>query len=1124
MTTPASFNLQTLDYSRLLLSDRVSRAPYGLAIYPLSDINNKLAINVTGTTINIRYTTTTITISSVNYVNKTAEQVALEINSLALPIKAKALIKDTVLFSGDLFIYNESTFFSIPEGFRPVDRLTENGIIIRTKKYTVKHKNLANFRILSPYSQSVLLPWYPLITNGQFVQKYRSNLYHYGIPEFDNQTWSVKYGKPFKDVISGPVRQLSANSYKVSRSPIFWNGENISLYNNDVLINNSIIEDVDIQNGIIYFSPNIGNVNITSVDYTYLEKNFEYKGININAHFSQNPNLIDKFVLLYAKPLEGSDYFRNKKTIYHIVASSIEEGIANIQATDTDVPSIIIGGYSIGQVITSDRIKVFDTRSLGGGLISNEGPISPLQQYRYGYIDTKKPTRSPIEATYKESASFWDVGNWDGEIYPGAAAITISLPESLRNKMSKKEIAERASKFIAAGVYPVIEYYPDAIPAVTGKSTQISLLMNGGLTESSNGNSGVAWMRGELELPGDSTTGQWPTNLAYAPVVYRADGTGVLMSTPMESVYQTYLKSTPIAGIQYYSRSVTKITGSNNDEIVYTPWQKTTIEDRRPVPAGWLTKGYVDFSKSPNTLEIKNIKVNSPYRLDFTGQFANQLEVEIENIHKAISGKTKEQIIQDPFGEELVIAPIEYTYLDLETKQLSNCGDYFGANPAFNYLFDMIDSSLEKPYSGAIDKIGKQVVNSVTGVGGLKSFLFYSVGNGYQAYEDLSQTGLDFRDSLIQLSKYTYWKGKTAGISDPYYNLGVDYIINIVNSINNISGYYYPKTYRTELSDSIASPIQFIPEPHVFPATSGYSEAEVNEEYNKDFDYLYMNPAICSTALAVYDYSSFGAINLSTSLNKARTAASAALNRFTQAVNGTRTYSGVPVVQSWYLPYNRYGKYLGSITRQFIDSYEYLHTSQVNGINVGFNNLAGMDVDTLDWYFSGIETMLKVAYSGVSENVLRNGVMEPEMADTLYSYGWYVVNRDKHIEYRDSYTGMSGVGANYKPEFSGLFKTGLYMIVKGMTTQYASMLEAPIVNGEPGPFDPAVPTKIIDTLSIGCKIDKATYLPLAQAVFNTITGNYSVNGMYWADPLKSIKNAGNEDIMGTKWVNLYKAL
>ena len=108
--------------------------------------------------------------------------------------------------------------------------------------------------------------------------------------------------------------------------------------------------------------------------------------------------------------------------------------------------------------------------------------------------------------------------------------------------------------------------------------------------------------------------------------------------------------------------------------------------------------------------------------------------------------------------------------------------------------------------------------------------------------------------------------------------------------------------------------------------------------------------------------------------------------------------------------------------------------------------------------------------------------------------------------------------------FYGLFKTGLYTLVKGMTTPACSMLEATIVNGDVGPFEPLVPTKIIDALAMGCKLNKELYLPLAQAVFNTLTGNYSVNGIYWTDPLKSNNNAGTEDLISRKWVRLYKEL
>ena len=75
-----------------------------------------------------------------------------------------------------------------------------------------------------------------------------------------------------------------------------------------------------------------------------------------------------------------------------------------------------------------------------------------------------------------------------------------------------------------------------------------------------------------------------------------------------------------------------------------------------------------------------------------------------------------------------------------------------------------------------------------------------------------------------------------------------------------------------------------------------------------------------------------------------------------------------------------------------------------------------------------------------------------------------------------------------------------------------------------GPFNPAVPTKIIDTLAMACKLDRHKYLPLAQAVFNTLTGNYSLSGAYWVDPLKIGVQGGNEDFYGELLTRLYKAL
>lgn len=1133
VSTPASFNTQALDFSRLFLADTVTRAPQGIAIYPLTNLGNKLAVNITATALNIRYTSNTVATSSVTYVNKTIEQVCQEINSLAFPIKAIALISDSILSSGDLFIYDEVNYYSIPENFRTYDRVTNNGIIIRTKKYSIRHKNLVNFKILSPYSQSVLLPWYPLITNGQFVQRYRERLYHYSIPEFDNQVWSIRYGKPFKDVLGGSLRRISNNAYKVSRSPIYWTGENINIYNNDVPYSTSIIEDVDINNGIIYLKDSVDLDERTRIDYTYLEKNFEYRGININAHFSQNPSLLDKFVLIYARPLEGSDYSRNKKTINHVIADSIEAGIQKIESISFDLPSVIIGGYGIGQVSTSDRIRIFDCRSLGGGLVGNEGPISPVKQYKYGYIDVTKPTRSPIENNYKESSSFWDIGNWDGEIYPGAAAISMSFPESLRKKFDKKDILDRATKYVAAGVYPVVEYYPDTLPGVTGRSTQISLLINGNLKEDVYGVSGVGWVRSDIEVPGSAITGSWPAEFAVPPTVYRADSTGVLKSGPLDAVHQSYLKSTPIAGIEYYSRSVTTVTGAKDDTAVYSPWEKTVMYDTRTVPQGWLCKGYVDFTKSAHNLEIRSVKVNSPFRLDFTGQFKNDLKSEIDSIHSAIDYKTIELPIRAENGSTITINPVNYNYRDITTRELAATAQYFGVGKGYEHVFDLIGSDLEEEYAEVIDSVGKQIYYSVTGYAGVDFFKFYTPGAGYQHFTQSIVSGVDIKSALEQLSKYAAWRRDNYGKTDSLYTGMRQKIAYITTAIDATVNNYFGKTYTVTSADT--TPV-FVPDPHKLPTNYSLTDSEVSLEYNTDHEYLYMNPAICSSALAIDDFSGSLATALYNTFNTARNAASNALSRLPVALTGIKTYTGVPVVQSWYLTYNRYGRYLGSVTRQLIDCYDYIYEAQLNASGVTLSGNLGMDVSTLDWYFSGIEYALNAGFNGTSELILKNGVIEPELADTIYAYGWYAERAHEHFSYVDSYrvtghnhdsqleTLSSGHNHDTAQKFYGLFKTGLYTLVKGMTTPACSMLEATLVNGNVGPFEPLVPTKIIDALAMGCKLNKELYLPLAQAVFNTITGNYSVNGMYWADPLKSNNNAGTEDLISRKWVRLYKEL
>jgi hypothetical protein len=154
---------------------------------------------------------------------------------------------------------------------------------------------------------------------------------------------------------------------------------------------------------------------------------------------------------------------------------------------------------------------------------------------------------------------------------------------------------------------------------------------------------------------------------------------------PLDTIRQSYLKSTPIAGIEYSYRTITSVTGSNEDTTIYSPWEKVVIYDDRAVPQGLLTKGYVDFTKLTQTTEIRSVKVNSPFRLDATGQFMTDLAREISNIHQTIAGKTIANRVAAIDGSTKTLYPINYNYKNIETMELAATAQYYGAGDGYNY-------------------------------------------------------------------------------------------------------------------------------------------------------------------------------------------------------------------------------------------------------------------------------------------------------------------------------------------------------------------------------------------------------------------------------------------------------
>ena len=224
------FSKDVIDFTRQSILEKSTRSIPGIVLYCSNVSGAKPSISITATQITIGYEGST---TAITYTDKPIEDVCLSINRTSYPVTAKPLVRNTILKNGDLVskIGEVSiTNLPIPDHIPVYDRVPENGIIIRIKSVSVRQKFNSQIRVVQPYMDSAALPWYPRISVGSFTQKVNGRVFNYSIPEFHEQTWSIRYGKPFKDVRGEKLRSSGRNAFRVSRTPIFWNGENILLF------------------------------------------------------------------------------------------------------------------------------------------------------------------------------------------------------------------------------------------------------------------------------------------------------------------------------------------------------------------------------------------------------------------------------------------------------------------------------------------------------------------------------------------------------------------------------------------------------------------------------------------------------------------------------------------------------------------------------------------------------------------------------------------------------------------------------------------------------------------------------------------------------------------------------
>jgi hypothetical protein len=1106
----ASFNKQNIDFARQALLNKISRSVPCIALYPKNSSDTKLLVLANSTTVNIRYIASTTSTYPISYVGKSIETVVQEINALNIPIRALALSEIEVLSNGDL-ISTGGSYSLIPGDFTVHDRITERGVVLRCKKIAIKHKSSSKIKLLTPYLEDPSLPWYPRILNGSFSQKYKGDLYHFYITEFDKQAWSPVYGKPFKDLNGIQPSYVDVGVYQLPRFPVYWNGENIVVYNGKVPVSSNVVTDIDINNGLLYLDSSFNPGENFSLDYTYLETSFVYKGVNINGHFSQNPYILDKYVVIYMIPAESRNTI-NKQTIFHVIGDSVDQAISNITLEDPSLPVAIIGAYNIQQLFSSDKISILDTRSKGGGLKRINGPVSPVHHFD----NVIESNEVPIENIYQESYRFWDIGNIDGEAYPGAAAIAVDLPEDLQEILPINDIKAKATKFAAAGVYPSIKFTRRPLPSISGAAQQVSCTYNENLeeifTRSYSGYTvldtidstvkGIGWSTSSVTIP-NIYTGNWD-NFSLNMPIQSTENTKVIRVSTDEEYYTSYLKGIEIAGISWEERELNIITGQVS-EIIYTPWKEKRILDFKEVATGQLSKSYFVLKNPGSIKEYKNIKIHSPYK---TGDLTSLVKDELIKITSNILEQRESN------------NQVDEVYSSVDKSTTNTISDYVLSPYIYNNLFDILETDLRDIYSGELVSIGKSIQSGTYTSGHYFKYYLHNTDSYVAIGDNYPPVAFDCNTVTRTLSKYLNYRRKTNWDSDDQnsFQSMTGLISSLVNSKNSFGDFgpgipflwlYTPKFLTNGITNSYFSGAYL---PSVFQLGGNYGE--ISPLFNFDYIYTRSLPFLFSSLEAYSGETYSPTYEYMYSLTN-----SEVIPNIDLSINGDKTLSGLPISSHWYVSHNRLGTYLGNVIYDITKTYDSLANFNKQREHVSdVSSLTGMGYSALTTIFNDIETVLDKAHDSVYNNLLRGGVVEPSIALAIYGYGWYINNWSNHY-------GIVGktYTKDYRQKFDNLFDFGLKQLIKDQINEQGDLLETTVVNHNRAPFGDNVPYKLLYALGEAVKHD-TSWKGVTEGYIKTLINSYSVDGLYYVDPYKKTSTCGKEIDIYPGLISVYKNL
>lgn len=1076
----------SLDYMRKAMATYVAR-PLGVLLFTDKEYPNgstTFSVVVTATTIAITQGSTPFTIT---YVGKTTRQIASELSNSPFPISVKPLADVGLLLTGEL----KASGVLIPESFDQED-ISNDGrsVIIRCTRYSVTYNKTSAIGLSSPYFEGPQLPWWARITNGKFSQSTKGITYHFGIPEYDQQTWSTFYSKPFMDVEGEPVQFLNSTTIQLSRFPLLYKNNNIVFVNtsSEKAYPASLIKDVDTMNGRVYLKDSTSLSKDVVVYYTYLENSYIYKDIDLNGHFLHNPYILDKYVVFYALPYKSSSGLNRTRTIYHTIGSSIDDAIYKIETNNSLEPIAILGAVNIRQNSSISDITITDTRSYGGGLNTDS----------FGEATAKR---------FKESQYFFDIGKKEGIPYPGSAAIVVDLPASLRETMTVSEVRERTQKWVAAGVYPVIRFqdseYLEQFNS-NGYNSDISLVnytfsTGNNTTDLTLGPTGqVANILKSCVL---SCTNGVTSGMVTAPIIQ-----GDVIKLEPGSVYNlSYIKGSADAVFSYEQKTKDG------------QWERVTTTNTMPVGTGQLSSQMLQLESKYSYKEIRGLTGFSAYNssdsfwIDLSVATAAIVKLTLE-ISTGNPYYVQTNVIPDVrttninpapsvAGINYLVEPLLTNYNICSTKNFFSGHPIITGNALFGY-YSTTGNVFPRTYSYDANTFGSQYNGSYDALRDLNSYSQYA---RYSINESLdlgsvaarTQSGaIAIATKVLSISPFTGIGTISTDIITPYYNpssgtairlwTGIETEVTISNNL--YLGSNYIKAFSALYASQIAPISGQTTGSNYTPTTINARDlALTGMGYWISYFNTYFSPTLSGSALE---------LNWLTTYNKVSDFAG---NILTNLCNGfDNLYYGNKCWAGW----------TGYETK--VNPYGLLPDQRWTGLITWPDASIDTAGNTLSKVINGITGIQNDIAPYIQAQCNYGGILLPGYVDAIASYLWYPVH---HYLGDNIFSNLSG---DPQP-FIDTFELGMSAIINGALNEDGIIIEGGSFMKRPGPFSGTVPSKLFSACADAIKLyrlkgdeyQERKWTHIAEGLFRTTEDNYHNIAGYQFDPLSSSSFTGD---------------